>query len=360
MWTDYLQSLARLARQARIEDKGRLATTLTELYIANGAKMSPREVDLAFDILRALVEQIELRIRSRVAQRFADRDDVPRDLMRFLANDDISVAYPVLVRSPVLHDEDLIGVILNRTRRHWLAIAVRPGLSETVSDQLVQTRDVETVATLLGNETARLFPDTLARLVEESSRIEEYREPLLRRPDLKPELARRMYAWVGETLRDYIIEHFDMPPEAIAEAVAAAVAEETESSEHDDGRQEEPLEAETSGRTGADLVAALDEGRITAFEMLFAEILDLPLPTALTILYEGGPEKLAIACKAGGLDQPVLVRILRHVTRCRPATGSDPNTLARRALAYFGRLTFIGATTILDSWRRRPESVKRS
>ena len=34
-------------------------------------------------------------------------------------------------------------------------------------------------------------------LVEQSKRVDTYQNPLLKRPDLEPDLAKRMYLWVS-------------------------------------------------------------------------------------------------------------------------------------------------------------------
>src|SRR3546814_17980660 len=56
-------------------------------------------------------------IRRDLAARFADNPLVPNDLVVMLANDDIAIAEPILRRSSVLQDEELIGVIRYRTDR---------------------------------------------------------------------------------------------------------------------------------------------------------------------------------------------------------------------------------------------------
>src|SRR3546814_10116159 len=119
-----------------------------------------------------LVDQVEVQIRRHIADYLAERDDVPHDLITFLANGEITVSYPILVHSRLLKDEDLIEIILSRTQRHRLAIAIRPNLAEQVSDHLIGSNDVEVVTTLLCNDTAQIYSESLARLVDQSIEIE--------------------------------------------------------------------------------------------------------------------------------------------------------------------------------------------
>ncbi|MDP6603590.1 MAG: DUF2336 domain-containing protein [Rhodospirillales bacterium] len=75
-------------------------------------------------------------VRRIVSQQLANVPDVPEALVRLLANDDIEVAYPILVYSELLRDADLIEVIRHRTQEHQLAVAIRNEVSETVSNAL--------------------------------------------------------------------------------------------------------------------------------------------------------------------------------------------------------------------------------
>src|SRR3546814_14063498 len=122
-----------------------------------------------------LVDQVEVQIRRHIADYLAERDDVPHDLITFLANDEITVSYPILVHSKLLKDEDLIDIILSRTQRHRLAIAIRPNLTEQISDYLIGSNDVEVITTLLCNDTAQIYSESLASLVDHSIESSEER-----------------------------------------------------------------------------------------------------------------------------------------------------------------------------------------
>ena len=72
-------------------------------------------------------------------------------MARQLAGDAIEVAGPILQRSPVLTDEDLVRVVRTNAMQYALAVAGRERLSEPVSDALVDTGDAEVVARLVDN-----------------------------------------------------------------------------------------------------------------------------------------------------------------------------------------------------------------
>src|SRR3546814_18095714 len=136
MATSSYERLLELAHQRAIDGKGGLAASIAEMCLAAKSDLTARELALAFDILRMLVDQVEVQIRRHIADYLAERDDVPHDLITFLANDEITVSYPILVHSRLLKDEDLIEIILSRTQPHPLALAIRPNLTEQVSVNL--------------------------------------------------------------------------------------------------------------------------------------------------------------------------------------------------------------------------------
>ena len=92
---------------------------------------------------------MELGVRRDLAQRLAYRRDVPRDLVVSLANDEINVAYPVLVESVVLEDADLIAIAYNQPASHQIAVTLRERISPDVSGALIESRNVDVIDTLL-------------------------------------------------------------------------------------------------------------------------------------------------------------------------------------------------------------------
>src|SRR3546814_6717821 len=88
--------------------------------------LSDQERDLIFEILDKLIHEFETPIRKRLADRLSRNPAAPRALIVALANDEFDVAQPVLLRSTLLSDEELISIIHHRSRQHQIAIARRP------------------------------------------------------------------------------------------------------------------------------------------------------------------------------------------------------------------------------------------
>ena len=137
------------------------------------------------DIIRRLIHQVEISVRRVLAQRLAERPDAPADLVLTLANDEIEVAHPILLKSEVLRDPELIEIVQHRTMEHQVAIAMRPKVSEPVSDALVETKNERAITTLLSNQNAMISNRTMGHLVEQSAQIPNYQAPLINRQDRK-------------------------------------------------------------------------------------------------------------------------------------------------------------------------------
>ncbi len=197
-----LQGLLLLAQDKRPDARAHLATRMGDMILGTDlGAMSARERELAEEILQRLLHQLEMPIRRSLAERLAQEDVAPRNLIVQLANDRIEVAWPVLLHSGLLDDSELLSVIRSRTMQHRLAIARREKISEPVSDALVRPGEQDVVRAVLENRGAAIAVGTFETLVENSQGDSDLQEILLKRDDLDPRLAGRMYGWVSAALR---------------------------------------------------------------------------------------------------------------------------------------------------------------
>lgn len=360
-----LRFLLELALDKSLEGRRALTATIGDLFDKQDGELSERERALMTDILRKLIHDCEIAVRRDLAERLSRAPNPPHELIVALANDDIEVAEPILRASTVLRDAELVGVIRHRTQQHQLAIAMRRSLSEYVSDALVETGNIDVVKVLLENSDARISEATMEYLAEESRRVDTYQEPLLRREDLKPELAARMYLWVSAALRSHIVENFDVDPSLIddhLEDAAGAVARESESQpgEVPQAEPEKVKPAEVLARrlteqrkiTPDFLVQVLRQGEVPLFEALFSELSGLKAPRLQNVLYDSGGEGLAIACRAMAMPKPTFATIF--LLSRRGHTGKkivDPRELSR-ALLLFDKIAPAAATEVMKGWSR--------
>ena len=352
--SDYLYGLA---RDKSVAGRMVLAETISDLFLQRGCTLTERERTLMFSILRQMIHDAEMSVRRVVSAQLAERDDAPRDLVQRLANDEIEVAYPILTKSTVLHDTDLIEVIQQRTLEHQMAIAIRQSVSEAVSGALVQKGHKDVVTTLLENPNAKISNATMEYLVDEAKRVDTFQEPMLRRHDLDPRLAKRMFMWVSAALRQYILENSGLSQTDIDDLLEKVALEEVAAVTSPDRpkRKSETLAAEldTSGKVTPELlVQSLSEGEVGLFMAMFRRFTGLREILVMRLVFEAGGEGLAIACKAVGIDKENFSSIFALSRKARPGSDTTLKRDSRKVLAFYDRISEDAAKKVVRRWQR--------
>src|SRR5271167_2594296 len=107
--TPLIPGLDEIIRQGDPKRLGEVARRIAELFVHGAANFRPDHVDLFDRVLNDLVPHAEIPVRADVAEQMSVIANAPRTLVGELAREDeISVAGPVLRRSPVLEEQVLI------------------------------------------------------------------------------------------------------------------------------------------------------------------------------------------------------------------------------------------------------------
>lgn len=327
--------LMRLARSQSQDDRQRLLMGIADLVEASGQGNS----DIVSDLFLTLVGQVEAEIRKSLSERLAEADWAPPALINILALDEIEIARPVIAKSPLLKDQDLLRVLLESTVEHQIEVARRPRVGATVVDAILDRSEPAVLTALAGNPTADISEPGFRRLVEASRRVAALRAPLTRHPRLNQELAKQLYTWVGQALRQAIGERFRIDPieldSAIAEAVkqatlggAPTIAAVTQSDPQRDEMERRliaKLDAAGQLRPGY-LVRAAREGRISLFENAMAVLGNYPVQDIRRAVAAEDAELLALACASVGIDRAVFPSMLSEI---RIRTGGRPGSPSR-------------------------------
>ena len=354
-----IEVLLDLARDKSVAARTRLVQIVGDLFFNTEIVLSDRERALMQDILRQLIHDAEMTVRRLLAERMAPESDAPPELLSTLANDEIEVAYPILTQSMVLQDIELIEIVEHRTLQHQLAIANRRALSENVSDALAGTGHVDVVKTLLENHGAEISQTTMAFLVDESERVDAYQNPLLRRQELTPQLAQRMYWWVSAALREYIVENFDVDPTEIEQSIQSTVqqlldAEQKKAAEPGKGEELARQLNETDSISVKLMTDSLRQGEVALFEDLFAELTSLAPDIVRHLVYQPGGQPLAIACRSLPVAKADFATIFLLSRSARPGDKVvDPNELTN-VMNFYDSISVENARKVLRRWRLDP------
>ncbi|WP_025898715.1 DUF2336 domain-containing protein [Sneathiella glossodoripedis] len=310
--------LVELAEDKSPEQRKFLYEKISDFLIDDEHSFSVAEKELMADIICRITADVERNIRSNFAKNVASRTDIPKDLMVFLANDTIEVALPVLRESRILEEHDLIKLVHTRSTQHQLAIAARENITEGISQALCDTGSQDVCVSLINNHTAKIAETTLETLCQQSETILAYQKPLLMRPFLPPHIAEKMYRWVSTALRRLISERFEVDPNILqitpedrAQTILS-ISEDMDPSE----MLVEKLHHAGELSTGF-LLKSLRQGEIDLFEISFAKLAGLDRRDLQKLIYADDPKRLAVACKAIGLDKSIFGTILELIISAR-------------------------------------------
>ena len=351
---DDVQNLLALAQDRSKSGRSMLVAAFTELCSGEERMLSAQDRSIISDIVRQLIKEVEMPVRRAVAERLSRAPDASRELILALANDTIDVAYPILIHSEMLQEDELIEIVLYRTMEHQVAIARRPHIGERVSDALVATKNEEVITTLISNDSARISEQTFEHVIDQSKEVESFQEPLVRRKDLSPQLVEKLYWSVSVALREHIATRFKVDIAALDDAIEGATLE-VLSEEYDAlkyaPRPASPIE-DTSKIDEESLRHLVRQGMIQDFVHRFSALTRLRTPLIRRLLFETGGEGLALACKAIGISEPTYAEIFILFRQGRLGDKSVKEDELTEAMQFYEEVKKEDAEAILRTWRR--------
>lgn len=329
--------LLSLAASRSVDDRQRLMLGVVALCKANPPADGCEPV--LGDIFLALARDAETRIRQTLAEQLADAAWAPRALLDLLIFDEIEIARPIIARSPLMRDEDLMRVLVEATIDHQVEVARRPHISGRVADAVIDAGSPAPMTALAANTTAEISEAGLGRLIEQARRIAALRSPLTRHPRLNQKLAMTLYAMVGDALRTELQDRFadagPALPAAISAAIEASAARARSpamtvllSSAAEGGGDRDEMDRrlvcklQNSGQLRAGfLVRAVREKQVGLFEHGLSALSGFPVAQVRQAVRRAAPDALYLACAAVGIDRAVFPTVLKEL---RTLTGGLP------------------------------------
>ena len=354
------QALLQCAQDTSEAGRQKLAKAVASFF--DERQLTGAEQDLAGDILLNLVRQAEIDLREALSERLSVQNNIPPELIVYLANDQISVARHVLLHSPVLNDVDLIYIITSKGQDHWQTIAKRDMISPVVADKLIDTGDPGTVLNLIDNQRVNLQKSSMKKLVKFSLKSEELQAPLLRRPEVDAEVAIDLYMLVSEALRKELSEKFQIAEHAIEHAIEDLIHE--LSNEAKGLRQTTPEMTALAKRfnerkeiTSDLMIKTLRRGQVGFFLALFAEKIGLSHEHVVRLIQKDAGKPFVVACRFTGMMKSEFASLFLLSRGIR--TGDkivDQRELAL-ALKNFDSIKDFDVQRIMKSWLKNPELI---
>ena len=256
--------------------------------------LTPEQQTLALDIVQAMAHDASVIVREALSANLKSSKHLPRSVALALARDIDAVALPILESTVVLDDEDLVDLVRTVPESKQTAIARRSGLSERVTDALIETDNHVVVRTVVANNGAALSESTLTRVVERYGDAADIHTPLTYRSHLPLTVAERLVAKVSDQLKEYLVTHHELSGDTASELVLRARERATvnligpHSTEEDLDKLVAQLDR--NGRLSPSLMLrALCVGDMPFFEVALAKLADIPLVNARFLIHDKGP-----------------------------------------------------------------------
>lgn len=349
--------LERPKRKARLA----LLKRLADVVSLPSSRVNTFERSVTADLLVEILREADFDERARVARRLAGLVEIPNCLVRLILRDDLEISKALLTDSSALADTDLLDCVRNATDGHRRVIAMRRGLSEVVSEALLDCGSPAVVEALLRNSLARLSQSAVETAVAISQANTHLVPCLLRRPELRPNHAYVLFWWGDSEARRTILQRFAVSREILQESagdVFAMAAKE----EWQDGlarkalqfierRQRNRLAIEKSPFKSLEAAIAASEGGMTReLAEEIAHLAGVKPMTGAKILADPGGEGLAVLCKATGLPRSALRSLWKAMRRPdSDGEGERPGHL-ERVIEVYDMVAVDRAQTVLRYW----------
>ena len=183
------------------------ARKISELFLAGAPRFRPPHVELFDGILSGLVPHTEAAARGELAERLSTLGNAPPMLVDLLVRDDeISIAGPLLRRSPVVAEPTLIEIARTKGQNHLLAMSERPTLSFGITDVIVRRGDREVLRRVAGNAGARFSPPGYSLLIKRAGEDGVLTLTVGRRDDLSAPQLKELLAGSADIVRRRLFE----------------------------------------------------------------------------------------------------------------------------------------------------------
>jgi uncharacterized protein (DUF2336 family) len=258
------------------------------------APLSDDDRVLAADILRVMAADAAELVRKAISETLQASDVVPRDVAVRLARDVEAVSLPILAFSPAFTDADLAEIVRLGGPVRQVAIAKRPTLSQTVTDSLAEYGGERAVTAACANPGADFSDSGLKRVIDRFEASERVLAAVAYRSALPLAVTERLVTLVGGQVREHLVAHHAISPQAALEIATGAAERATVDLVDQAGRTADVkafvIHLHVERRlTPSLLLRALAHGHMTFFEHGVAELAGVPHHRTWLMIHDAGP-----------------------------------------------------------------------
>lgn len=275
-------------RHAPPGERAEATSALARAYLHSD--LSPDDLAAAEGAMIMLLDDPSPLVRSAMAEVFASSQKAPLVVVQALATDQPDVAAPVLARSPLLLDDDLVDLIATGQIDIQVAIAGRALLSRSLAAAIAEVGSVEACLTLLENGDAIIAMFSIDRIVERFGHLAAIRENLTARDDLPMATRQALLSKLSQTLAGFVAarqwlgpEHAEYAAREACEKATLALAAETP---YDEIAELMEHLRQTGQLTAGMILRAVLCGNVVLFEEALVELSGVELDRVTSYIHD--------------------------------------------------------------------------
>ena len=214
-------------RDAPIEKRTEILRRVTDLFVVAASTADEPQVAVFDGVMGQLVAYVEQKAVAELSRRIASFANAPPMTARQMArHDNLEISGPILAKSPVLTDHDLIEIAASKSQAHLAQIALRPQLTEKVTDALVDFGDNTVASRLAANAGARFSKLGLAKLVMRAEGDEQLTVSIAGRNDIPLRIYQQLLAQATVLVRNKLLAQAKPDQRAAVEEIMTKIADE--------------------------------------------------------------------------------------------------------------------------------------
>ena len=347
-----LPELEEVVQHGSAEKRAKTLRRITNLFLDGAPRFNESHVALFDDVIGYLIEEIEVKALAELANRLAPVPNAPHGVVVTLAkNDNIVVAGPVLKQAR-LYDPELKDIAQTKSQAHLLALSTRSGISETLSDVLVQRGNGEVARSVATNPKARLSENAFTTLVRRAERDGVLAEKVGMRTDIPPRLFRQLLMQASEVVQKRLLAQAKPDTQAEIRRVLAKVTDEVaaKAAPRNYTATLAAVQALHKERklTEADIAEYANSGKYEETIAALATISMVPIEVVDRLINGERADPVLILARAAGFRWPTV----RSIINGRPGAKPSPQVLDA-ARENFERLTQTTAQRVVHFWQVR-------
>ncbi len=356
MWAAEIQSAL---GQRSDTQRGAILRQMTDLFLNTASSLSEGHVAVFDDVMMRLVDHIETEALIELSNKLAPVDNAPANVIgRLSRNDDIAVSGPVLEKSSVLSDPDLIEIAQTKSQQHLSAIAGRPSISTLVTTVLIGRGNDDVALKVAGNSGAHISSNTYLSVLKRARGDEALTAAVASRRDLPQEMFEQLVREATETVRQRLVAKSG--PEMrerisnVLKVVAAKVAQTPGGLRSVSGGAKTLFQPDVAQQR-VQVMRWARGNDVTRMTEALALLCRVPAKTVSELARQRLHEGIIILGKAGGMSWPELQEVLRVAIPSKISTPAELKVLFDKYAALSSPKAQIAA-----SFLRTTKNVSRS